>query len=158
MTQVIGSKRTKFGSRRLRTRLTRITYSIPCRLAIYQLAKGARHGSKRWSTRSVQRGHLSKQIRFSKFPAVYSSRTIGAYTFSPSVARLCVLNSMITKRRAVLLARYADGKVCLSILGTWSGPGWQPGKSTLMQVLLSIQGMIFVPEPYFNEPGTRYPL
>lgn len=48
---------------------------------------------------------------------------------------------------------YADGKVCLSILGTWQGPGWQPGKSTLMQVLLSIQGMIFVPEPYFNEPG-----
>ncbi|GAQ82844.1 ubiquitin conjugating enzyme family protein [Klebsormidium nitens] len=48
---------------------------------------------------------------------------------------------------------YADGKVCLSILGTWAGPGWQPGKSTLMQVLLSIQGMIFVPEPYFNEPG-----
>lgn len=27
-----------------------------------------------------------------------------------------------------------DGKVCLSLLGTWSGPGWMPGKSTLLQV------------------------
>ena len=43
--------------------------------------------------------------------------------------------------------------VCLSLLGTWSGPGWQSGESTLLQVLISIQSLIFVPEPYFNEPG-----
>jgi ubiquitin-protein ligase len=48
---------------------------------------------------------------------------------------------------------YNCGKVCLSLLGTWSGPGWQPKKSTLLQVLVSIQGLIFVPEPFFNEPG-----
>ena len=48
---------------------------------------------------------------------------------------------------------YEDGKVCLSLLGTWSGPGWNPAQSTLLQVLLSIQSLIFVPEPYFNEPG-----
>ena len=35
---------------------------------------------------------------------------------------------------------YDDGKVCLSLLGTWSGPGWQPGTSSLLQVLVSIQG------------------
>ncbi|KAG0140723.1 hypothetical protein CROQUDRAFT_52816, partial [Cronartium quercuum f. sp. fusiforme G11] len=29
---------------------------------------------------------------------------------------------------------YADGKVCLSLLGTWQGPGWIPRKSTLSQV------------------------
>jgi ubiquitin-protein ligase len=29
---------------------------------------------------------------------------------------------------------YHDGKVCLSLLGTWSGPGWVPGQSTLLQV------------------------
>jgi ubiquitin-protein ligase len=28
---------------------------------------------------------------------------------------------------------YADGKVCLSLLGTWAGPGWVAGKSTLLQ-------------------------
>jgi ubiquitin-protein ligase len=48
---------------------------------------------------------------------------------------------------------YNCGKVCLSLLGTWSGPGWQPNKSTLLQVLVSIQGLILVPDPYFNEPG-----
>jgi len=48
---------------------------------------------------------------------------------------------------------YQCGKVCLSLLGTWQGPGWQPGKSTVLQVLVSIQGLILVPDPYFNEPG-----
>lgn len=48
---------------------------------------------------------------------------------------------------------YACGKVCLSLLGTWSGPGWDPQHSTLLQVLVSIQSLILVPDPYFNEPG-----
>ncbi|RDB22602.1 Baculoviral IAP repeat-containing protein 6 [Hypsizygus marmoreus] len=48
---------------------------------------------------------------------------------------------------------YADGKVCLSLLGTWSGPGWVSGRSTLLQVLISIQSMILCDEPYLNEPG-----
>ncbi|KAG9038360.1 hypothetical protein FRB95_001772 [Tulasnella sp. JGI-2019a] len=48
---------------------------------------------------------------------------------------------------------YADGKVCLSLLGTWQGPGWVSGKSTLLQVLISIQSMILTDEPYLNEPG-----
>ncbi|KAG8862328.1 hypothetical protein FRB96_001907 [Tulasnella sp. 330] len=48
---------------------------------------------------------------------------------------------------------YADGKVCLSLLGTWQGPGWVAGKSTLLQVLISIQSMILTDEPYLNEPG-----
>jgi len=48
---------------------------------------------------------------------------------------------------------YAEGKVCLSLLGTWAGPGWDPKTSTLLQVLLSIQGLIFVDDPFHNEPG-----
>jgi baculoviral IAP repeat-containing protein 6 len=48
---------------------------------------------------------------------------------------------------------YENGKICLSLLGTWSGPGWIPGRSTLLQVLVSIQSLIFVKEPYYNEPG-----
>lgn len=48
---------------------------------------------------------------------------------------------------------YPDGKVCLSLLGTWQGEPWRPGKSTLLQVLLSLQGMVFCDEPYYNEPG-----
>ncbi|WVF68400.1 hypothetical protein IAT40_003165 [Kwoniella sp. CBS 6097] len=48
---------------------------------------------------------------------------------------------------------YADGKVCLSLLGTWSGPGWISGQSTLLQALISIQSLILCEEPYLNEPG-----
>lgn len=47
---------------------------------------------------------------------------------------------------------YNCGKVCLSLLGTWAGPGWVSGQSTLLQVLISIQSLILVPDPYFNEP------
>jgi ubiquitin-protein ligase len=32
---------------------------------------------------------------------------------------------------------YANGKVCLSLLGTWQGPGWDPKHSTVLQVRLS---------------------
>ena len=48
---------------------------------------------------------------------------------------------------------YKEGKVCLSLLGTWEGPGWDPKISTLLQVLISIQSLIMVPNPFFNEPG-----
>lgn len=50
---------------------------------------------------------------------------------------------------------YADGKVCLSLLGTWEGRNeekWNPLCSCL-QVLVSIQALILVKHPYFNEPG-----
>ncbi|KAJ6256487.1 hypothetical protein Dda_8349 [Drechslerella dactyloides] len=52
---------------------------------------------------------------------------------------------------------YANGMVCLSILGTWPGgtdsEEWQPGKSTLLQILVSIQALVLCSEPYYNEPG-----
>ena len=41
---------------------------------------------------------------------------------------------------------YTNGKVCLSILNTWNGPGWTPCL-TLSSVLLSIQGMVLVKDP-----------
>jgi baculoviral IAP repeat-containing protein 6 (apollon) len=51
---------------------------------------------------------------------------------------------------------YNCGKVCLSLLGTWSGDqgeSWNPQLSTFLQVLISIQSLILVEQPYFNEPG-----
>lgn len=51
---------------------------------------------------------------------------------------------------------YQDGKVCLSILNTWHGrpeEKWNSQTSSLLQVLVSIQSLILVSEPYFNEPG-----
>ena len=54
------------------------------------------------------------------------------------------------------LSGFTPGKVCLSLLGTWEGgkgEGWNPTASTALQVLLSIQSLILVPDPFFNEPG-----
>jgi hypothetical protein len=49
---------------------------------------------------------------------------------------------------------YDSGKVCLSLLGTWrgeQGESWNADTSTFLQVAVSIQALIFVPQPYFNE-------
>ncbi|KAK1409728.1 hypothetical protein QVD17_36257 [Tagetes erecta] len=51
---------------------------------------------------------------------------------------------------------YDDGKVCLSLLNTWTGQGsekWMPNNSTMLQVLVSIQALILNDKPFFNEPG-----
>nr|XP_033324348.1 baculoviral IAP repeat-containing protein 6 [Megalopta genalis] len=51
---------------------------------------------------------------------------------------------------------YNDGKICLSILNTWHGrpeEKWNAHTSSFLQVLVSIQSLILVSEPYFNEPG-----
>ncbi|MFS8024241.1 putative ubiquitin-conjugating enzyme E2, ubiquitin-conjugating enzyme/RWD [Helianthus anomalus] len=51
---------------------------------------------------------------------------------------------------------YDDGKVCLSLLNTWTGHGsekWMPNNSTMLQVLVSIQALILNDKPFFNEPG-----
>jgi baculoviral IAP repeat-containing protein 6 len=51
---------------------------------------------------------------------------------------------------------YNDGKVCLSVLNTWHGrpeEKWNPLTSSFLQVLVSIQSLILVAEPFFNEPG-----
>ncbi|KAK3359544.1 hypothetical protein B0T25DRAFT_101902 [Lasiosphaeria hispida] len=48
---------------------------------------------------------------------------------------------------------YANGKVCLSLLGTWGGQAWEPERSTILQILVSIQAMIFNSQPWYNEPG-----
>ncbi|XAR55509.1 Ubiquitin--protein ligase [Bertholletia excelsa] len=51
---------------------------------------------------------------------------------------------------------YDCGKVCLSLLNTWSGSKnemWMPKKSTMLQVLVSIQALILNAQPFFNEPG-----
>jgi baculoviral IAP repeat-containing protein 6 len=51
---------------------------------------------------------------------------------------------------------YNSGKVCLSILGTWSGDKsetWNINNSTLIQIYISIQAQILIDKPYYNEPG-----
>lgn len=51
---------------------------------------------------------------------------------------------------------YESGKVCLSLLKTWSGTAtevWNPESSTILQVLLSLQALVLNDKPYFNEAG-----
>ncbi|KAF1983267.1 hypothetical protein K402DRAFT_396751 [Aulographum hederae CBS 113979] len=51
---------------------------------------------------------------------------------------------------------YEDGKICLSLLGTWhtdeKNESWNEN-STILQVLVSILGLVLVKEPYYNEAG-----
>ncbi|KAL1857895.1 hypothetical protein Plec18167_001701 [Paecilomyces lecythidis] len=52
---------------------------------------------------------------------------------------------------------YEDGKICLSILGTWPpknpDENWSPAKSTVLQILVSIMGLVLVKDPFYNEAG-----
>ncbi|GAV77316.1 UQ_con domain-containing protein [Cephalotus follicularis] len=51
---------------------------------------------------------------------------------------------------------YEEGKVCLSLLNTWTGRGnevWDPASSSILQVLVSLQGLVLNSKPYFNEAG-----
>jgi baculoviral IAP repeat-containing protein 6 len=53
---------------------------------------------------------------------------------------------------------YNCGKVCLSLLGTWRGEASESWNETssILQVLISIQSLIFIDQPYFNEPGYEH--
>lgn len=56
---------------------------------------------------------------------------------------------------------YSDGLVCLSLLNTWAGKKcemWDPSKSTVLQLLLSLQGLVLNENPVSNEPGFRFSL
>ena len=47
---------------------------------------------------------------------------------------------------------YNNGKVCLSLLNTWSTNQWDSNNSNIYQILISIYTMIFVDHPMTNEP------
>ena len=70
------------------------------------------------------------------------------YPFSPPKVKYCTQNGK-TRFNPNL---YVNGKVCLSIINTWSGPGWTSCNS-ISTVLLSIQALVFVENPLHNEPG-----
>lgn len=52
---------------------------------------------------------------------------------------------------------YEEGKICLSLLGTWPGKSssesWTEKSSTLLQLVLSLQALVLVKAPFFNEAG-----
>lgn len=50
---------------------------------------------------------------------------------------------------------YEDGKICLSLLGTWDADerneAWSPKRSTVLQILVSLMGLVLVKEPYYSK-------
>eukprot|EP00948_MAST-09A_sp_MAST-9A-sp1_P001621 g1621.t1 len=78
----------------------------------------------------------------------------------PNVSPKCIL--LTTGKASVRFNPnlYQNGKVCLSLLGTWRGgasgnENWTK-KSSLLQLFVSIQSAILGSEfPYFNEPGVE---
>eukprot|EP01025_Chloroclados_australasicus_P058926 TRINITY_DN7442_c1_g1_i3.p1 TRINITY_DN7442_c1_g1~~TRINITY_DN7442_c1_g1_i3.p1 ORF type:complete len:1211 (-),score=190.37 TRINITY_DN7442_c1_g1_i3:1281-4913(-) len=51
---------------------------------------------------------------------------------------------------------YETGHVCLSLVNTWDGreeERWNSKTSSLLQLFVSIQGLVLVSKPYFNEAG-----
>jgi ubiquitin-protein ligase len=69
------------------------------------------------------------------------------YPMNPPKVKFCTLDGHVRFNPNL----YACGKVCLSIIGTWSGPGWT-SCLTLSTVLVSIQSLLNE-NPITNEPG-----
>lgn len=57
---------------------------------------------------------------------------------------------------------YEDGKICLSLLGTWPGDErnetWNPLNSTILQLVVSLVGLVFVKEPFYSKYNCIIPV
>ena len=69
------------------------------------------------------------------------------YPLSPPTITLLTVNNKVRFNPNL----YENGKVCLSILGTWNGPSWKPIMNIRL-VLSSIQSLLGE-YPIQNEPG-----
>jgi ubiquitin-conjugating enzyme E2 O len=90
------------------------------------------------------------------------------YEYAPFVIDLCVdssypsspplayFHSWTNGQGPINPNLYEDGKICLSLLGTWHtdehNESWS-SKSTLLQVLISIHSLVLNKDPYYNEAG-----
>ncbi|KAJ0423734.1 hypothetical protein BJY00DRAFT_43796 [Aspergillus carlsbadensis] len=75
----------------------------------------------------------------------------------PSQPPLAFFHSWTNGQGRINPNLYEDGKICLSILGTWPtrnpDESWIPGRSTVLQILVSIMGLVLVKAPFYNEAG-----
>ena len=69
------------------------------------------------------------------------------FPFAPPKVKFMTLDGLVRFNPNL----YVCGKVCLSILGTWSGPGWTSVQN-ISSILLSIQTLLNY-HPIQNEPG-----
>ena len=70
------------------------------------------------------------------------------YPMTPPIIKFCSSDGK-TRLNPNL---YIEGKVCLSILGTWQGDPWT-SVMTIKTIILSIMALVMIGEPLKNEPG-----
>lgn len=76
----------------------------------------------------------------------------------PSVPPIAHFHSWTSGLGRINPNLYEEGKICLSLLGTWPGRGegeadtWSES-ANLLQVLLSLMGLVLVKRPFYNEAG-----
>ena len=70
------------------------------------------------------------------------------YPMTPPIIKFCSSDGK-TRLNPNL---YIEGKVCLSILGTWQGDPWT-SVMTIKTIILSIMALVMTGEPLKNEPG-----
>tara|TARA_B100001094_G_scaffold156673_1_gene151674 strand:- start:700 stop:1392 length:693 start_codon:yes stop_codon:yes gene_type:complete len=69
------------------------------------------------------------------------------FPFEPPIAKFMTTDGKVRMNPNL----YANGKICLSLLGTWSGPQWTSCQN-LSTILLSIMTILHE-NPIHNEPG-----
>jgi len=79
------------------------------------------------------------------------------YPMTPPIAKYYTQGALQNKDGKLFNVRfnpnlYVCGKVCLSMLNTWSGPGWVP-TNTMSNVLVAIAALVLIENPLTNEPG-----
>ncbi len=79
------------------------------------------------------------------------------YPMNPPTAKYCTQGTIEDDKKNKYNIRfnpnlYTCGKVCLSMLNTWQGPGWVP-TNTISNVLVAIQALVLNDNPLENEPG-----
>ena len=102
-----------------------------------------------------EKTHYEKGFYFLKFE--YSAN----YPMEPPIAKYCTQGYLLNpSNNSNFMVRfnpnlYSCGKVCLSMLNTWNGPGWVP-TNTMSNVLIAIQALVLNEEPLRNEPGFEH--
>lgn len=87
---------------------------------------------------------------YSRSPYLFEFTFPNTYPIKPPHAKLLTGDGRVRFNPNL----YVNGKVCLSILGTWAGPSWT-SLTTFRTVLLSIQSLLCA-NPLQNEPGHEH--
>lgn len=104
---------------------------------------------------------IGKNGSYDNMPLFFSVNYTKTYPMEPmefkfiTACSTFVRDSGYTRFNPNLYTPKGNGKVCLSLLGTWNGPGWVP-TLTLVKICLSIQGEVMTENALNREPPYNY--